>query len=792
MTETTLLIVDDEPVVLTSMIKILSPHYMVRAAISGARMLQIVTSAPRPELILLDVQMPEMDGYAVLSRLKENPDTREIPVIFVTAMESSEEEEKGLILGAADYIKKPFVPSVLLARIKAQLVLKQARDFLHDKNDYLEAEVSRRIDVAEKTLKENEQRWQFALKGNRDGIWDWNVLNNKVFFSTRWKGILGFEESEIGSELDEWKKRIHPDDKEQVNADINRCYTGVTPFYENEHRMLCKDGSYKWILARGMVVSWSDDHKPQRMTGTHSDITEQKFAKEALELSEQMFRTMFEEAPLGVAVIDSLTGSIYQVNARFAEISGRGREEMIGLDWMSITHPEDVQEDLDNMALLNAGKISRFNMIKRCRHPDETYVWINMSIAPMSVADKACPRHLCMIEDISEQKQTEEVLRRAQKMEAIGNLTGGIAHDFNNLLGIVQGNLEILERELDGQESMHKRIGSALAGVKRGEDITKRLLQFSRPKANSDILFSLNQNIVEMELLLTKSVMKKISIKLVLKQGLWLCKINEGDFQDALLNIVFNARDAMPEGGSVLIETTNKVLDTGYTTINPGVDAGEYVQVSVSDSGCGMATEIQEKVFDPFFTTKVKGKGTGLGLSMVYGFVTRSHGHLKLYSELGHGTTVHMYFPRVMTAGSSVTLKNEPQGEMNLPTGDETILIVDDEQGLLDLAQYFLQHCGYKVIVATNSAEALEMLSLHKGKIDLLFSDIIMPGEMDGLALASKVVELYPAIKILLTSGFSDEAVKLNGLAKYKGKLLDKPYSREELSIAVRRVLGSK
>ena len=396
-----------------------------------------------------------------------------------------------------------------------------------------------------------------------------------------------------------------------------------------------------------------------------------------------------------------------------------------------------------------------------------------------------------LVREVEERKQIEEALRRAQKMEALGNLTGGIAHDFNNLLAIVQGNLEILERELEGKEKLQKRVNSALAGVHRGADITKKLLKFSRPKILSSTILSVNETIVDMEVLIAKSVMKKITIKLMLKDDLWLCEINEGDFQDALLNLVINARDAMPDGGSVLIETSNKCLDEDYARLNHGAEAGEFVQISVSDTGCGMSHKILEQVFEPFFTTKEMGKGTGLGLSMVYGFIKRSRGHIKLYSEVGHGTTVHMYLPRVLQENSVAVVPKLKQ-QAALPRGHEMILVVDDEEELLDLASHFLLELGYKVLRATCGSEALEVLSAQKGAVDLMFSDIVMPGGMDGFALATKVVELYPEMSVLLTSGFSDKAVKLNGLARYHVKLLDKPYSKQELALEVRRTLDSK
>jgi PAS domain S-box-containing protein len=640
-----------------------------------------------------------------------------------------------------------------------------------------------------KDLAKSEERWQFALEGNRQGVWDWNVLSNEVFFSTSWKEMLGYKESEIGNSLDDWDKRLHIDDKEQSYFKLERHFNGIIPFYENEHRMLCKDGSYKWTMGRGMVVSWTNDHKPLRMIGTMTDITEQKKAKEALELSEELFRTMFEEAPLGVALIDSLNGKIYQVNTRFAEISGRTRGEMHYIDWMSIIHPDDVQEDLDNMALLNAGKIPGFNMITRYQHPDGVYVWVNMTIAPMTVVDKNCPRHLCMIADISEQRQTEEALRRAQKMDAVGQLTGGIAHDFNNILNIILGNIELLNHSLVVDEKAQKRLNTISKSAKRAATLTKQLLGFTRQKAVQVIRTDLNKVISEMDNMIARSVTPEVDVQYLLTDNLWLTEIDQGDFEDALLNLIINARDAMGGRGKLILETENRILDTKYCTLNPDVNPGDYVQLAISDNGEGMSSEQQEHIFEPFFTTKLQGQGTGLGLSMVFGFCQRSKGLIKVYSEPGIGTTFRLYLPR-LKAGEQELETNSIEGEV-LPKGSETILVVDDEEELLELIQFSLESQGYKVVTAVNGKQALEHLRIEPN-IDLLFSDVVMPGGMNGYELAEQASVINTNLKVLLTSGFTQKGLAVNGQARFDANLLSKPYTQAEVVLKVRALLDEQ
>lgn len=635
-------------------------------------------------------------------------------------------------------------------------------------------------------LANSEERWQFALEGNRQGVWDWNVLSNEVFFSTSWKHMLGYEENEIGNRLDDWDQRLHPDDKAQAYVKLDRHFAGDIPFYENEQRMLCKDGSFKWTVGRGMVVSRSDDNKPLRIIGTMTDITEQKLAQDALELSEELFRTMFEEAPLGVALINSLTGHIYQVNPRFAEIAGRTREEMLSLDWMTITHPDDVQEDLDNMALLNAGKIPGFNMIKRYRHLDGVYVWINMTIAPMSVVDKNCPRHLCMIEDITEQRQTEEALHRAQKMDAVGQLTGGIAHDFNNILNIILGNIELLQTSLDMDEKTDKRLGTIKKSAERAACLTKQLLSFTRNKAVKVTRTDINKVILEMNNMITRSLTPQVEVEQLFADDLWLTEIDQGDFEDAVLNLVINARDAMAGSGQLIVETANKTLDEKYCALNLGAKPGDYVQLAVSDNGEGISPEQQEHIFEPFFTTKPQGKGTGLGLSMVFGFCQRSKGFVKVYSESGCGTTFRLYLPRVTSLELDVETKSEPAE--TLPEGCETILVVDDEQDLVELIQYSLEAQGYKVITANNGKQALEQLAKEPA-IDLLFSDVVMPGGINGYQLAEQAKAQCASLKVLLASGFTQKVMADNGQASFDANLLSKPYTQAEVIQQVRVLL---
>jgi len=395
--------------------------------------------------------------------------------------------------------------------------------------------------------------------------------------------------------------------------------------------------------------------------------------------------------------------------------------------------------------------------------------------------------------DITDRKMLEEQVRRAQKMEAVGQLTGGIAHDFNNILAIITGNLELLRIRVEHDPNILKFADSALAGTNRGADITRKLLVFSGQRSGDAELMVVNESITRLQEFIAKSLTASIDVKTQLADDLWSTEISPGDFEDAIINLALNARDAMPEGGTLTIETANKVLDEVFVRYNPTARVGEFVMIAVSDTGTGMTAEVKEKVFEPFFSTKDTGKGTGLGLSMVYGFVQRSNGHVMIYSEPGSGTTFRVFLPR----SDSVALKTEkaPDDWAPLPRGSETILVVDDEKPLLEVAVAQLETVGYSTVTADNGVKALEILE-NRADIDLMFCDVIMPGDLDGYQLSLAAHEIYPELKILLTSGFTKrrevfteaENRYLSGLAR---NLLSKPYNVEELVSSVRQALDS-
>jgi PAS domain S-box-containing protein len=391
--------------------------------------------------------------------------------------------------------------------------------------------------------------------------------------------------------------------------------------------------------------------------------------------------------------------------------------------------------------------------------------------------------------DVTEQLKVEEQLRAIQKMEAIGQLTGGMAHDFNNYLGVIVGNLDMLKELKSDDPIASLYVNAALDGALRGAELTQSLLAFSRRKRLDPRFTDLNARVESIAKLLDRMLGEKIRISVAPAPNLWPVEIDAAQLDSCIVNIATNARDAMPEGGALKIATRNELLGDDYVRLNAGVTPGAYATIEISDTGVGMLAATLEHVFEPFFTTKPPGHGTGLGLSMVYGFVKQSGGHIKIWSEPGRGTTVRIYLPRATAAG--VVEYAAPVGVAPAMGGTGTVLVVEDNEQLRATAVAQLKSLGYCVLQAQDGQSALDILARRGERVDLLFSDVMMPGGLDGYALAKLAVELHPDLKVLLTSGFPGEALTRMGGEARGFRLIGKPYRKEELDRAVRQVLGS-
>ncbi|MBA3677035.1 MAG: PAS domain S-box protein [Sphingosinicella sp.] len=391
-------------------------------------------------------------------------------------------------------------------------------------------------------------------------------------------------------------------------------------------------------------------------------------------------------------------------------------------------------------------------------------------------------------EEVARRSEAEEALRQSQKMETVGQLTGGIAHDFNNLLQVVSGNLDILCRKMPEEAAALRRYAErAMEGAKRAATLTQRLLAFSRRQPLSPKPTDVNRLLPGMSELLHRTLGETIEVEAVLPPRIWLVETDPNQLENAILNLALNARDAMPEGGKLTIETQNTHLDESYAAQNPGVAVGQYVVMCLSDTGAGMDAETIAKAIEPFFTTKEVGKGTGLGLSMVYGFIKQSGGHLKIYSELGEGTTVKIYLPRLIGQAAA-----DPQDEpLPAPTGigEETILVCEDDEDVRAYSAEVLRELGYRVLEAADARAALALLGNKGTKIDLLFTDVVLPGGMSGAVLAKEASNIRPGLKILFTTGYARNAIVHHGRLDPGVELITKPFSYADLAARIRDIL---
>ncbi len=499
--------------------------------------------------------------------------------------------------------------------------------------------------------------------------------------------------------------------------------------------------------------------------------------------SQEKYKTLVETSLQGLLIVNGNEKPIFANQAMANMLGFDSAEDLVQLESLESLYPLEESERL--LAYTKArlkNDPAPITYESKWFKKDGSVVWFLASIQMLDWGGERVAQALYL--DITEKRQMEDTLRRTQKMDAMGQLTGGIAHDFNNILGIILGNLGLLKLQLPAESKAIKNADAIEKASQRAVSLTRQILGFSRKKRVDVCIADINVLIQNMDDLISRSITPEVEIDKQLSDNLWHTEIDRNDFEDALLNLVLNARDAMPNDGRLIIETDNQVLDPVYCAQHSDVTPGEYVKLSLKDTGDGISAEEQEHIFEPFFTTKAIGKGTGLGLSMVFGFINRSHGHIEVNSELGVGTTFSLYLPRAKVEQpqhiETIDFKFDEK-----PMGDELILVVDDEPGLVELAKNELQFHGYQVLTASNGRQALEQLDKNPG-ISLLFSDVVMPGGMNGYDLAEKVVMSHPEIKVLLTSGHTK---KESQDENEKYILLKKPYSHKTMVYQVRSLL---
>jgi PAS domain S-box-containing protein len=666
----TILVVDDDPANLalaTNLLAVLP--YRILAAEDGESGLRRAAYA-HPDLILLDVLMPGLDGYETCRRLKASNDTKDIPVIFMTAMAETEHKVKGFAAGAVDYITKPFRQEEVLARVGVHLRLRELAQRLREAKESLEIRVAQR---------------------------------------TR--------------------------ELETANREL------------------------------------------------HAEILIRRQAEEALRESEQVFRTLVENLPVKVFIKDR--ESVYLCCS-----PGYARD--LGIEAREIRGKTDHDFYAGELAEKYRADDRRIMKGASGEEIEEEYcvggerLWVHTIKTPLFDESNVVTGVLGVFWDVTERKRLEEQLRQSQKMEAIGALAGGIAHDFNNLMTAVIGYSDLLKMRMQRDDPLLGDLDQIRRAGERAASLTGQLLAFSRKQVLQPQVLDINHVISDTEKMLRRIIGEHIDLVTIPGAALGRVSADPNQVQQVLLNLAVNGRDAMPRGGKLTIETGNVYLDGACARRRVDVEPGAYVLLAVSDTGCGMDAETVSHIFEPFFTTKEKGRGTGLGLATVYGIIKQSGGHIWVYSEPGKGSTFKIYLRRLDKSAASEAGPS-CAWEGALP-GTETVLLVEDDEQVRNMAKKGLSLHGYDVIAAGNGEEALKVLEAHEGPVRILVTDVVMPG-LSGGELALRIASTHPEMKILYVSGYTDSAIVHHGVLEAGVSFLQKPFTPGALARKVREVL---
>jgi PAS domain S-box-containing protein len=631
-------------------------------------------------------------------------------------------------------------------------------------------------------LAESEERFRSAMQYSAIGMALTSVTGHWLEVNPALSAILGFSRTEFLA--GDFPSLIHPDDLAPCRAAMEGLFRGETKTFEVQPRLRHRDGRHLWVQTNVSLIRHNEG-KSSCLVLQMQDVTERKQAADELFQSREMLRMILDHIPQRVFWKDASL-KFLGANLLLARDCGfASPDELIGKtdhDTHFRTHAEFFQADDRQVILNNQPKLNYEEVQVR---PNGKPAYLMTSKVPLHDKDGRVIGILGTYEDITERKALETQFRQAQKMEAVGRLAGGVAHDFNNLLTIIAGYTNILLTDLPpGDGSI-----DFLTEIKKAGDhaatLTRQLLAFSRKQVLTSAILNLNTVIRDCESMLRRLLGEDIDVQTRLAADLDWVQADAGQLEQVLLNLVVNARDAMPQGGTLVIQTSNATLDESQCQQQPGLKPGPCVLLEVTDTGIGMDEATQSQIFEPFFTTKEPGKGTGLGLAMVFGFIKQSDGHITVRSEPGRGTTFSIYLPQVNAPASG----EQPAAPARvLPPGSETILLVEDQHEVRAFARHILQSRGYVVLEASQGGEALRLVETHSGPIHLLISDVVMPG-MGGRQLAERIVVLRPKIKVLFISGYTDDAVMRHGIHAAETNFLQKTFTSETLNEKVRQVL---
>jgi len=613
---------------------------------------------------------------------------------------------------------------------------------------------------------------------------NWTML----YVSEAFKKLTGYEADEvIENKVITFASLILPDDRHIPATKVAEALKQNQAF-QIEYRTVHKNGEIRWFWEQGSAVR-DKDGTIIALEGYITDITPQKEANVRIQESEYRFQLLSKATNDVIWDWDLVNDKLWWSDS-FATLLGLNSysSEFTFSDWKKHIHPDERNRVVNNLDQVFKTYQQSWSENYKFERQDGSYADVIDRGYVIYNSDNEAIRMIGSITDISERLEIEEKLRQSQRLEAVGQLTGGVAHDFNNLLTVIVGNAEIITESLPSDSKLRNLSEMIQVAADRGAELIRSLLAFAKRQPLEPKHLDINALLNNFNALLKRSLGESIQLELVLQPDLWLAQVDPGQLENAMLNLAINARDAMPSGGRLLIETLNVSLSEDYGSQHD-VTPGDYVIICVSDTGVGIAPENLDKVFEPFYTTKSKDKGTGLGLAMVYGFARQSYGHINVYSEVGQGTTIRLYLPRspeeVAAAENASVLHIQPQ------IGNETILVVEDDELVRNYVISQLEFMGYKVISASNGREAMEVIQ-SDADIDLLFTDVVMPGGMSGRELSDKAQRIRSQLKVLFTSGYTENSIVHHGRLDPGVMLLSKPYSRDELTTKIRKSLQNE
>ncbi len=642
--------------------------------------------------------------------------------------------------------------------------------------------------AAENGLRRSEERYRTLVETLPDAVAVTDLEGRIVTVNARGAALWGAKTTDelIGADAFQF---LAPGDVARTRESLQRVLT-EGEIRDVEGTIQRKDGAFYLGEIRVSLLRDSKG-RPSGFTAVIRDVTEMRTTESALRESEELYRTLVETSPDAIVLID-LEGTLVTANEQALTLYGfDDPEKFTGMHFLDLIAPQDRKRAAANFqkrltgdsfeevryAVTTGDGRERLVMIKGSLIRDETDSPTSVMAVIHDVTEKAAAEEAL--------RKSEEQLRQSQKMEAIGSLAGGMAHDFNNLLGVITGYSGLMLADLSEADPLHENVEEIKLAAERAAQLTSRLLAFCRKQVLEPKVLDLNEQIAGMEKMLRRLLGEDLDLLLVQEPALGRVLADAGHIEQIIMNLAVNAREAMPKGGKLTIETANLVMDEGSIEEHLGIEPGAYVLLAVSDTGTGMSPEVRERAFEPFFTTKPKGKGTGLGLATIYGIVKQSRGDIRVHTEPGRGTTFKVYLPVVEAEEEAARAVESVQDRMQ---GTETILVVEDEKLLLRLISRILARQGYRVIEASSAGEAILASERYEDSIDMMLTDVIMP-QMSGVELGERLLAAHPGMKVLYMSGYTDSAIVHHELLNEGVMFIQKPFSAEKIALKVREVL---